>query len=138
MSVWRRVDGDHCLGQSLVGEAEAMKARFAAEVAHKQKEGYMALGRKSRRGLPMWKDGSAVVIALAHSGLAANPVVLAGILREQLLRADSQAGVESLWGQYSALKARLEARLEYGAESGRARAREALESLVDGMRVALA
>ena len=79
MAVWRRADGDHCLGQALRGESEAIKARFLAEVAHKEKDGYQALGRRRRLGLPRWKDGSAVEIALSASALGGSPVVLAWV-----------------------------------------------------------
>jgi hypothetical protein len=138
MAVWRRAEGTSCLGQALVGAPNAMRMRFAAEVEHKQKEGYCALGRRNRRGLPKWKDGSAVKLALEKGALGGSPTVQAWVLREQLLRADSRAGVESLWEQYQTLRARLEARVEYGEEVGRGHAQEVLEALVVSMRQALA
>lgn len=140
MALWRRADGDYCSGQVLVGEKEAIRARFAAEVENKQKEGYEPLGHRSRRGLPRWKTkaGNAIEAARMASAFAANPMGQVWTLRHQLQRADGRAGVESLWGQYQLLRGRLEARVEYGEEAGKLRAEEALEALKGSMREALA
>jgi hypothetical protein len=46
--------------------------------------------------------------------------------------------VESLWSQYQTIRARLEAKVEYGEELGRDSAQEALEALEGSMREALA
>jgi len=138
LAAWRRVGADHDLGQALSGAPEAMQARFVAEVANKQKEGYLPLGQRLRRGLPRWKDGSAVAVALAANPLAGSPTVLASVLKSQLQRVDSQAGVDSLWSQFQALRGRLEAMAEYGEEHRRLHAREVLDGLVASMKEALA